>query len=53
MAISLEPTPVNRAARICRLYGLQVWAVQPAYVGYINTTVPNRLLSCQIQVIIL
>ncbi len=32
---------------------LQVWAVQPAYVGYINTTVPNRLLSCQIQVIIL
>ena len=41
------------AARICRLYGLQVWAVQPAYVGYINTTVPNRLLSCQIQVIIL
>lgn len=30
-----------------------VWAVQPAYVGYINTTIPNRLLSCQIQVIIL
>ena len=41
----LLPTYVGCTARICRLYGLQAWAVQPSCVGYKLITVKVGLSS--------